>query len=336
MLFLEDKRFYVYIYLNPLKPGNYNYLCGNVKLHFDFSPFYVGEGRKNRLYDHLKEAKKIIEEEIKNNKKQNSGHKLNTIKKILRNNLKPIIFKLEENLSINQANNREKFYIGLIGRKNIRTGSLTNLTDGGEGTSNLSEETIRKRTEKFKKTLEEHPEIKINSEIKRLKTRSISTDWLEKSNLTLSKTLKNNPEIIKNRIKTYKNTLKNNPEININKGKKISKIVIENKNNVGRKNPNYKKINYEFLIKEYFKIQQQKDIIYNYNLNHSHSISKMIYYSFLQILNFPFSNLKRKNLKKIYLSFIEQNKHKMQWYINNYEKLEKEHFDKKNYEKYGF
>ena len=49
---IEDKRFYVYIYLNSLKIGNFNY----GEFHFDYSPFYVGKGCGRRLYIHLNEA----------------------------------------------------------------------------------------------------------------------------------------------------------------------------------------------------------------------------------------------------------------------------------------
>ena len=42
--------FYVYVYLDPRKPGDYIY----GEYHFDYEPFYVGKGRYNRLYIHLK------------------------------------------------------------------------------------------------------------------------------------------------------------------------------------------------------------------------------------------------------------------------------------------
>lgn len=119
MLLLEDKRFYVYIYLNPLKPGNYDYLYGNIRLHFDFSPFYVGRGKEDRLYYHMNEAIKIrekIENESLNKEEKYNRHKINTINKILRNGKEPIIFKLNENLSNDEANLYEIFYIKLIGK----------------------------------------------------------------------------------------------------------------------------------------------------------------------------------------------------------------------------
>lgn len=139
MILIEYKRFYVYIYLNPLKPGNYDYLCGNVRLHFDFSPFYVGRGQNDRLYAHLDEAEKIREkienESLDIEEEKYNKHKINTINKILRYGKEPIIFKLNENLNNNEVNSLEKFYIKLIGRADKKLGPLTNLTDGGDGVS---------------------------------------------------------------------------------------------------------------------------------------------------------------------------------------------------------
>lgn len=127
--------FYVYIYLNPLKPGKFVY----EDLIFDFEPFYVGKGFNNRFYDHLKEA-------IKNPKPVKGEHKLNMIRKILREDKEPIILKLKENLIEKEAFEYEKLYIKVIGRNDLNSGPLTNLTDGGEGfhnTSYLSKEKIK-------------------------------------------------------------------------------------------------------------------------------------------------------------------------------------------------
>lgn len=70
MLLLEDKRFYVYvyIYLDPRKQGNYKY----ENYFFDYEPFYVGKGCKNRLYAHLKEAEKYEKQDCskKGNRKK--------------------------------------------------------------------------------------------------------------------------------------------------------------------------------------------------------------------------------------------------------------------------
>lgn len=48
--------FYVYVYLDPRKSGKYKY----GEYDFDYEPFYVGKGCKERLYDHLWEIKKCI------------------------------------------------------------------------------------------------------------------------------------------------------------------------------------------------------------------------------------------------------------------------------------
>jgi hypothetical protein len=122
----NDKIYYVYIYLNPLKPGYYNY--GN--FHFDFEPFYVGKGKGNRYLIHLNEA------ERKNTKKLNR-HKINTIKNIIKSNNSPLISLLNLNITDYESQELEKYYIKTIGRADLGLGPLTNLTDGGDGGTRL-------------------------------------------------------------------------------------------------------------------------------------------------------------------------------------------------------
>lgn len=126
VLLLEDKRFYVYIYLDPRKPGNFNY----EEFHFDFEPFYVGKGKEKRAWDHLFSSKK------------EKSYKSNKINKILKtHNLEPVF--VLKNISEKNAFELEIRLIRLIGRLDLKTGTLTNMTGGGEGVSGLSEEIKR-------------------------------------------------------------------------------------------------------------------------------------------------------------------------------------------------
>ena len=117
--FVHMGNFYVYLYLNPLKRGNY--IFG--KLLFEYEPFYVGKGKNSRYMVHNYNS--VIDE--RNKLKQN------TINKIRRHGLKPIIVKQYVNLTEFSAFRLEKQLIKLIGRRDLKTGSLCNLTDGGEG-----------------------------------------------------------------------------------------------------------------------------------------------------------------------------------------------------------
>jgi len=123
------KEFYIYLYLDPTKPGKYTYNELNFSLLYE--PFYVGKGSGYRLKKHLCESNR--------NKK---GLKNNKINKILNNNLEPIIIKLFENLDENTAFELEIKLIEIIGRRDLKQGPLCNLTNGGEGESGhiLSEE----------------------------------------------------------------------------------------------------------------------------------------------------------------------------------------------------
>lgn len=123
---------YVYIYLNPLKKGNYVY----GKFNFDYEPFYVGLGKDDRIYCHMRS------DCLKHNSFKN-----NIILKILKNNQDPIKFKLYENITIESAKRLEIYLIKLIGRRDLDKGTLSNLTDGGEGTKGIlfTEEMKEKR-----------------------------------------------------------------------------------------------------------------------------------------------------------------------------------------------
>jgi hypothetical protein len=103
----------------------------------DGIPFYVGKGCNNRHLVHLQEAKL--------NKNLNS-YKIKVIKKILKNNQLPIIKKIIENVDEELAFLVEEEYISKYGRRDIGTGILVNCTSGGDGSSDLSEETRKKKS----------------------------------------------------------------------------------------------------------------------------------------------------------------------------------------------
>lgn len=54
-LLIEDKRFYVYIYLDPRKPNKYEYIINDNLCVLDYEPFYVGKGCGKRLKMHITE-----------------------------------------------------------------------------------------------------------------------------------------------------------------------------------------------------------------------------------------------------------------------------------------
>jgi len=117
--------FYVYVYLDPRKSGQYKY----GEYEFDYEPFYVGKG-KGRRY--------------KRTDNRRSNYFKNKVNKIKEFGLKPLVIKLKENLNENNSFILEIELIKSIGRKDLNKGPLLNFTDGGEGSSGF------KHSEKYK------------------------------------------------------------------------------------------------------------------------------------------------------------------------------------------
>ena len=85
------------------------------------TPIYIGRGRKDRYLQHYKKThNKYFYNKLKSIKEETGSH--------------AIVLKLEENLTNEQANEKEIYYISLYGRVDLNTGTLCNLTNGGEAT----------------------------------------------------------------------------------------------------------------------------------------------------------------------------------------------------------
>ena len=130
-----DEIYYVYVYLDPRKKGNYQF----ENVLFDYEPFYVGKGKKWRLNEHLTYSQL---------KRDRNKLKVNIIQSIMKDNLVPIIYKLYENLKEIESLELEEKLINLIGRRDLMNGTLSNLTNGGETNyckfEDLNEETKNK------------------------------------------------------------------------------------------------------------------------------------------------------------------------------------------------
>ena len=96
-------------------------------LREDKTPYYIGKGSQNRIYSTNKRVKPPKD--------------------------KSRIIFLKQNLTEEEAFKHEIYMIAVFGRKDLGTGILRNLTDGGEGISNPSEETKKKQSEGIKKQL---------------------------------------------------------------------------------------------------------------------------------------------------------------------------------------
>jgi len=100
------------------------------------TPFYVGKGKGDRCNKHLK------------GRDNSNSFKCRIINKIRNSRQEPIIKKVAENLEESVAFYIEKFLIAYYGRRNIGTGILTNLTDGGEGGCSYRSEKTRMKISK--------------------------------------------------------------------------------------------------------------------------------------------------------------------------------------------
>lgn len=119
--------FYVYALTDPRK---------------DNQPFYIGKGKGKRATQHFYKCN-LKERNFKNA----------TIKAILNLGLKPGIDYLFEKLSEETAFSKEIELIKLYGRRDLGTGILANLTNGGDGAAGHIRTTVRLHTVETKRKM---------------------------------------------------------------------------------------------------------------------------------------------------------------------------------------
>lgn len=230
--------YYTYIYLDTRKPGKFTY----GELTFEFEPFYVGKGKGRRFERTYKEA-------IGNRGNKYRHHK---IRSIIKQGFEPIILKVFENLSEQESFDKE---IELIKAFNKY---LTNLTNGGDGTSgrivsqesrdkssisnkkNWTEDKKKEQSEKMKVSIKPE-DIKRRIELRKLRGTNLHSEETKQLMKGITKNNWLNPEyrekVMSNRAKALSegrgkrksNYTKDELRIRHNEGKR--KRRIERRNN---------------------------------------------------------------------------------------------------------
>lgn len=229
---MENKKFYVYVYLDPRKKGIFNY----GEFSFTHEPIYIGKGVRSRINQHL----------LRINEGKTSLF-YNKLRKILNEGFEPIRFKLIENISEEESLLFEKNLISLIGRIDIETGPLCNMTEGGEIGFKRTEEARKKLSESkkgvknpmFGKTTSQKQKDAVN-EARRLGKIKLTDIGRQKiiDNSKKRKGKKNS--VVRFDVKVYKLTSPNNEEYTILGAKKLQHFCKEKKlqyhvlkNNIG-------------------------------------------------------------------------------------------------------
>lgn len=141
------KRFYVYIYLDPRKRGHYCYenMC------FLYEPIYIGKGEGRRYLAHVGNLHRHVNLFFKNKL-------LKILGEFSPQDVQTYILIFKGDLDEQEAFDLEKKLIAEVGRADLRKGPLTNLTDGGDGTSAREFSEITKQ--KISETLtQNHPHL---------------------------------------------------------------------------------------------------------------------------------------------------------------------------------
>ena len=161
--------FYVYVYKDP-RPSNNRRVV------------YVGKGTGDRAWQHWRKAV---------HKNKGFGNFLALLR---RDSLEPIIELVQENLSEAEAFVEEMRLIALYGRRDLKTGYLFNLTDGGEGFANIV------RTEEWSKNISSSLSTEEHKSRQSISTLALwaNPEWRAKTTQAIREALKD-PEVIRRR-----------------------------------------------------------------------------------------------------------------------------------------
>jgi len=216
---MDEKKYYVYVYLDPRKKGEYVY----GKYKFNYEPMYIGKGTRNRINHHLINVNK-------------NSLFYNKLRKILNDGFEPIRYKLIESITENESLVYEKILIDLIGRIDIETGTLCNMTEGGEVGYKRTEQSRKKLSEAKKG--EKNPmygkttSLKQKESVKNLHKNGLIklTDEGRKKIIENGKKRKgSNNSVIRSDVKTYLLISPNKDEYKILGAKKLQEFCKINK-----------------------------------------------------------------------------------------------------------
>ncbi len=184
------KERYVYALLDPRKPGKYVYRKrsyngkkGKILFKCDYEPFYIGKGSGGRAERHYESAYEdtLCYDSMKNRIIRKSIKQTNKCKFIIIS-----YFRKDE-----PAFRLEKKLIKVVGRRELSTGPLANLSDGGEGIIGLDRNGKnnsffgKKHSKETKaKMRESHIDFKPSNEHKEKISAGVKRRWKEKGYLS--------------------------------------------------------------------------------------------------------------------------------------------------------